>query len=194
MGAASADEALPKQVEEPVMEPEAQTSKPETDLPKPVLSPQMDATYLVQKGIVEQVRTGKIKLIDNKTKGNFGEMATDVEMIDKGWTPKHRRITDLNAHNEHGIDHVFTKPGPPEITLVVDSKYGSSKLSKLVDGTRQMRDTWIEDRLVDSVGLEAAENIVNQGYSAIVAKISADGKIIYKLLNYEGKVIGTFQP
>ncbi len=107
---------------------------------------------------------------------------------------RHRRITDLNAPNEHGIDHVFTKPGPPEVTLVVDSKFGTSKLSKLADGTRQMSDTWIEDRLMDAVGETRFEEIMSQGYSAIVAKVGANGKISYNLLNSGGRVVGSFQP
>lgn len=179
-------------VEEFKVEPEAVEGKSGT--PQPAAIPQMDATYMVQKGIIDQVRTGQIKLLNNKRKGNYGEMTTDVEMVDKGWTPEHQRITDIDAPNAHGIDHVFSKPGPPTITLVVDSKFGTSKLSTLANGTRQMSDRWIRDRLADEVGLEEAAEIVMNGYNALLAKVNADGKIVYKLLDSHGKVVGEFIP
>jgi hypothetical protein len=154
----------------------------------------MDATYLLQKRIVQDVIEGKTLLSSTARKGNFGEMGTDVDMVEHGWTPEHRRITDIDAATERGLDHVFSKPGPPKITLVVDSKFGSAKLSTLADGTRQMSERWIENRLRLSVGRERADEIIQIGYSSIVAKINGQGVIKYKLLDANGLVIGSFRP
>jgi hypothetical protein len=121
-------------------------------------------------------------------------MASDVELVEKGWQPQHRRITDIDAPTTRGIDHIFTKPGPPEVTLVVDSKFGSAGLSRLADGTRQMSDVWIRNRLANAVGFEHAEEIMQNGYSAIVAKVKADGSISFHILDANGNRLGSFDP
>jgi hypothetical protein len=154
----------------------------------------MDDIYHQQKEIVDAVKRGEITLTTNKEKGNFGEMLTDVEMVEAGWTPLHRRVTSLEQTIEKGIDHVFTNPGPPPMHVIADSKYGSARLKKLVNGTKQMSERWIRDRLNDAVGPEEAWQIVEDGYSSIVAKIKSDGSITYQLLDATGKKVGVFTP
>lgn len=89
---------------------------------------------------------------------------------------------------------MFTKPSPPEVTLVVDSKFGTSKLSKLADGTRQMSDVWIEARLRAAVGERKSTEILNTGYESVLAKVDGGGNITYLLLDASGKVVGKFNP
>ncbi|MBK9450213.1 MAG: DUF308 domain-containing protein [Bacteroidetes bacterium] len=201
LGAASADEAVPKQVEEPMAAKEEEALIPKKEeieevggIQKPTPSPQMDDVYLIQKGIVDQVKNGTITLKNRRQKGNFGEMDVDVALTEIGLKPLGRRITDLDAHTEHGIDHVYFKEGPPPLTLVVESKFGTSKLSKLADGTRQMSDVWIEARLRAAVGERKSTEILNTGYESVLAKVDGGGNITYLLLDASGKVVGKFNP
>ncbi|MEM6271409.1 MAG: hypothetical protein AAF998_18380 [Bacteroidota bacterium] len=154
----------------------------------------LDEIYHQQKEIVDAVKRGEIPLTTNKEKGNFGEMLTDVEMVEAGWTPLHRRVTSLDQTIERGIDHVFTNPGPPPMHVVADSKYGSAKLKKLVNGAKQMSEQWIEDRLRNAVGRRRADEILEDGYASIVAKIKSDGSITYKQLDANARTIGNFHP
>jgi hypothetical protein len=156
----------------------------------------MDDIYHQQKEIVDAVKRGEITLTTNKEKGNFGEMLTDVEMVEAGWTPLHRRVTSLEQRIEQGIDHVFVKEGPPKITVIADSKYNKSKLKKLQsDPTiKQMDRRWIMQRLEGAVGPREAARISRQGYSGIVAKIKPDGTITYQLLDDQARKIGEFTP
>lgn len=153
-----------------------------------------DATYKKQKIVVEDVHSGKIELNTNAKKGNYGEMDVDVVLQERGWTTHHERLTDINASTRRGIDHVFSKEGPPKVVLVVDAKFGTSKLSKLVDGTQQMSAKWIEDRLIAATGIKTAEDILLNGYSSVLAKVKPDGSISFQVLNGLGKTIGSFTP
>lgn len=119
-------------------------------------------------------------------------MKVDIEMVENGWTPKHDRVTDIDAPTEQGIDHVFEHPGPPPVNLVADSKYGSARLAVLVDGTKQMSRAWIDRRLLDAVDIRTYREIRRTGYQSVLAKVSPDGTIKFKLLDTNGKVIGNF--
>jgi hypothetical protein len=57
-----------------------------------------------------------------------------------------------------------------------------------------MSDTWIEARLRAAVGLEEADEILATGYTSVLAKVGADGKMVFRLLNSSGKQIGSFTP
>jgi hypothetical protein len=91
-----------------------------------------------------------------------------------------------------GIDHIFSKAGPPMIVLIVDSKYGTAELSTLADGTPQMSRIWIRDRLADVVGRKRALEILDDGYSSLMAKVSPEGMVEYFLLDENGDVVGAF--
>ncbi|MEM6268354.1 MAG: hypothetical protein AAF998_02900 [Bacteroidota bacterium] len=153
----------------------------------------MDDIYQQQKEIVDAVKRGEVILTTNKEKGNFGEMLTDVEMVEAGWTPLHRRVTSLDQTIEQGIDHVFTNPGPPPMHVVADSKYGSAKLKRLVDGTKQMSEEWIRNRIFDAVGPRRGREILRDGYQSVVSKIKSDGTISFKLLDRNARTVGTFE-
>lgn len=56
-----------------------------------------DYAFQVQQRIVAEVKSGRIKLGNNHQKGTFGEMVTDLELIAKGWTPHHKRVTNLDT-------------------------------------------------------------------------------------------------
>ncbi|MGB3465891.1 MAG: hypothetical protein WBA74_11500, partial [Cyclobacteriaceae bacterium] len=130
-------------------------------------------------------------------KGNFGEMATDVEMIEKGYKPLHNRVENIDELTHLGIDGVFEKDG---VYYIVESKYGSSTLSTLPNGVRQMSDEWITsgDRLINALGQELADDIIESGYQRVLAKIQPDLSLKYNFLNPDGYLIpgrgGIFNP
>lgn len=143
----------------------------------------------IQDDLIRQVKDGDIELSTSARKGNFGEMATDRDMMDKGYEPLHQRLTDIDASTHQGIDGVFKNPGPPPSYVVVDAKYGQAGLNTLTDGTRQMSDKWIQDRLGNTVSRQELRNITQSGYERVVGKVDANGNITYRRVNADGYII-----
>jgi hypothetical protein len=144
-----------------------------------------------QKEILEKIKKGELEVNSNYRKGNFGEMATDVDLSARGFKPLHTdRVTNLDATMKQGIDGVFEKNGQ---YFIVESKYsGTSKLKNTIDGP-QMSDAWIKgsNRLNNSVGADVRKEIIDKGYKRILSQVAPDGKIIYKELDLDGKIIST---
>ena len=84
-----------------------------------------------------------------------------------------------------GIDHVFKKDGK---FYIVESKYNTAKLSKLTDGTKQMSDAWIKGggRLRDAVGDDLSKEIIDEGYTRLIARIDTKGQVTYKKIDKFG--------
>ncbi|WP_223559679.1 PAAR-like protein [Chryseobacterium lathyri] len=143
----------------------------------------------IQDDIIKQVKDGDIELNTSARKGNFGEMTADRDMMDKGYEPLHQRLTDIDASTHQGIDGVFKNPGPPPSYVVVDAKYGQAGLNTLTDGTRQMSDKWIQDRLGNTVSRQELRNITQSGYERVVGKVDANGKIVYRRVDANGYII-----
>ena len=55
--------------------------------------------------------------------------------------------------------------------MVVDAKYGQAGLNTLADGTRQMSDDWIRDRLANTVSRQEMRQMMTNGYERVVAKV-----------------------
>ncbi|MGF7108299.1 hypothetical protein [Treponema pedis] len=164
------------------------------------------------KQIIDDVNSGKIKLEDyqghkkgnNTRKSNYGEMNTDLhfEKIDKlngkavKLKPLHEKVTDIDSPIKHGIDHVYECSSPPPKYVIVESKYGSSKLSTLSDGeTKQMSETWIKGnkRLENAVGDKARdiEKALNRGeVDKVLSKVDKTGNVTTKKLDNLGNIIG----
>ncbi|MFV0305045.1 MAG: hypothetical protein ACK5IC_06160 [Moheibacter sp.] len=124
-------------------------------------------------------------------KGNFGEMVTDRDMINNGYEALHSRLDDLDTPTHQGIDGVFRHPGPPPRYVVVDAKYGQAGLNTLSDGTRQMSNPWINDRLSNAVGGDRniLRDININGYERVVAKVDDAGNIVYRRVDADGYII-----
>ena len=137
-----------------------------------------------------------IKLSTNQ-KGNFGEMKMDDFFENQGYQRiSTERVTDINAPTHQGIDGVYYKPGPPPKYVIGEAKYGTSKLSTLTDGTKQMSDDWIGSigrnkvsRLEQSVGIDKADDILLEGYDRILTKIDCNGTISTYMLDELGSII-----
>ncbi len=159
-----------------------------------------DETFKKQKKIVNSVLSGDpdyaLDLYNNtRRKGNFGEIVTDVKLYEKGYEPLHIRIDDIDQTITQGIDAIFKNPNTGEF-IIIESKFGTSTLSTLADGTKQMSQSWIEDgtRLVDAVGAELAEEILDSGYKSVLANINESGEVVYQLLNSAAESIGSWTP
>jgi hypothetical protein len=123
--------------------------------------------------------------LDNKQKGNYGEMKTDLDMLDRGYVRISKEgVTSLDDKGHQGIDGVYENPDGVPKYLIEDSKYGSSQLSETKDG-KQMSDEWVDKRLDEAVGKEKAdeirmeqiENPDNVGKE--VAHIDSEGNVTY---------------
>lgn len=78
----------------------------------------------------------------------------------EGYGKLNGKLTEIgDAPGGRGIDGIWKNADPPPEFVISEAKYGSSQLSTLKDGTRQMSDKWVVDRLHKTVGLEAAELI-----------------------------------
>ena len=158
----------------------------------------IDEIFTTQMKIIAASK-GAIESMSNLEKGNFGEIATDMDLTLRGYAPLHPRISNLKNGIHQGIDGVFKKG---EEFFIVESKYhGTGGLNPANSATglpAQMTDAWINgsDRLFDAVGKnrELWDTIRNKGYKRLLAEVAPDGTVVYKVLDNEAKVISFFKP
>ena len=141
--------------------------------------------------IVKGVENGDILLGNNIQKGNYGEMKMDVYFKSQGYERIGLdRVTDLNAPTHQGIDGVYYNLDGHPPYIIGEAKYGSSRLAILADGTPQMSDKWIIDRLENAVGEGVANDIKMEmilnpdNVGSILVHVSSNGEIdITKLID-----------
>lgn len=156
----------------------------------------LDAIFTGQKNIVNQFKSN-ISSASSLRKGNFGEMASDVFLTEKGYKPLHTRIQNIDAPTHQGLDGVFQKGNE---YFIVEAKYhGTATLNPANPTTglpKQMTDSWITggDRLLDAVGTTTRLEILSTGYRRLLAETAPDGSVIYKELDANANVIGIFNP
>jgi len=92
-------------------------------------------------------------------KAAFGERTAHNRMLEKGYEPMGK--TDGNYQpGQQGIDGIYKNPSPPPDYVITEVKYGASDLGMTKDG-KQMSDSWLtRERLVDKVGRENADVIL----------------------------------
>jgi len=151
-----------------------------------------------QKAAIDMVESSAdgSKVLTNIQKGNYGEMKMDAYFESQGYTRiSTDRVTDLNAVTHQGIDGVYYKPDGQPPYIIGEAKYGSSTLSTLSDGTKQMSDDWImngkfqSSRLQQSVGNTKYKDILLNGYDRILTKIDSNGNISTYMLDESGKIL-----
>lgn len=171
----------------------------------PVIKITIDAISKTQRNLRRQYKY----IIDTATsarKGNFGELCTDLDFVEKGYEVLHtRRVTTIDQIGDNtGIDHIFKNPQTGEF-IIVESKYhGTGGLSTLTDGTRQMSDEWISNDNLDNTNrlwksldgnmdlylqIKPDPNTLN--YKRVIAYIQSDGTINYKFVSPDGYEINT---
>lgn len=145
--------------------------------------------------IIKNVEDGKIPLVSNIQKGNYGEKKMDVYFESLGYERiSLDRVTDLNAPAHQGIDGVYYNSNGHPPYIISEAKYGSSRLGTLAEGTRQMSEQWIEggkstSRLELSVGKNVADEILLEGYGSRLVIVDTTGNITSYDLDEAGKII-----
>jgi len=158
----------------------------------------VDDAYKTQKQAIENVLGDvdwfELDLFDNTIrKGNFGEMVTDTDLYGKGYEVLHNRVQDIDQALNQGIDGIFRNPDTGEF-LVVETKFGQSNLNPTTATGPQMSQSWINTRLDGEVGIELGEEILDNGYTSILAKVLQNGDVAYFELDNLGEIIGPWLP
>lgn len=135
----------------------------------------------------------KISQLTNHEKAAIGERTGHQRMLDKDLEPV-GKTDGVYEKGKNGIDGVYKNPNPPPDYVIAEYKYGSAQLEKgLADGTNQMSDRWVEDRLVAKVGNKEADRIMESMRSGQVEKwvvrVGEDGATIAKKIDADGNVI-----
>ena len=160
----------------------------------------VDGTLMTPELLLQKVRNGDVSLEtisrNSIRKANFGEIVTDQHMRDLGWERiSLDRVTNLDQKLQQGIDGVFFNPNGHPPFVITESKFGTSGLRRLRDGTLQMSDDWIFGELhgitrIDrAVGRHARRQILAEGYTREVVNISSTGEVTIKKLDWLGNVI-----
>lgn len=100
----------------------------------------------------------KIDLMTKDQKGNYGEMLADKARREEGYKRiSEKTITSLDGGHT-GIDGTYQRGSSYSVG---EAKYNKSRLNTkiLSDGSKQMTETWIENRLAQDVGKIAADEI-----------------------------------
>lgn len=56
-------------------------------------------------------------------------------------------------------------------------------------GQGKCLNTWIQDRLANTVSRQEMRNITQSGYERVVAKVDANGNIVYRRVDADGYII-----
>ena len=125
----------------------------------------------------------EVRRMGNAQKGVFGEAIADNHMASKGYTKINGENVKIgDAPKGPGIDGIYQNSSPPPQYVVADAKYGTSQLGTLKDGTRQMSDDWIDNRLNQEVGRRIADELREAGYERMVLRVDEFGNVVEKIL------------
>lgn len=127
-------------------------------------------------------------------KGVYGEAQGDVYMEEDGFQKLNGDIVKVGDDPlGPGIDGVWKNTNPPPDYVISETKYGTSKLTTLDDGTKQMSDDWVEGRLDKAVGPSTARAIRDADENGLVEKwllhVDENGNVTKSLLDKNGNVI-----
>ncbi|MCV6631681.1 MAG: hypothetical protein OIF50_17680 [Flavobacteriaceae bacterium] len=125
-------------------------------------------------------------------------MATDLDLAEKGYIPLHQRIDNIDAPGHNGIDAVMEKNGQ---YFIVESKFSSTTTPSLNPATstlpKQMSDAWIkrQGELANAIGnADLADDIIDAGYTRVLATHGPNGNKIYKLVDSLGNIGNVWTP
>ena len=117
----------------------------------------------------------------------YGEAQADIYMQEDGFQKLNGGTVKVgDPPPGAGIDGVWRNTAPPPEYVITESKYGSSTLSTLKDGTKQMSDKWVSDRLDDAVDEETADGIRDANTRRQVEKwllqVDGDGNVTKSII------------
>ncbi|MFC0326068.1 hypothetical protein ACFFH6_10200, partial [Halomonas organivorans] len=135
----------------------------------------------------------------NHQKGAFGEARAHEVMTRNGMEPI-GRTDGVYQPGQTGIDGLYRNPPhrrPPDF-VVTEAKFGRGRLGKLADGTKQMDNFWVEERLADAVDPDANPVLadeVDRAWRAgridkYLVRVKHDGSTTVKQLNDKAHIIG----
>jgi hypothetical protein len=150
-------------------------------------------TLTAQTDAIEGVKSGNVKLDEfpdgtkrpkgnNVRSGNFGEMATDNDLVNRGLNPLHERITGIDTPIKQGIDGIFEKDG---VFYIVETKCCNGTSNKLKrerltgEGTYQMDAQWIENRIEGLNISDELKSQIKQNYTPVLARVTEKGTVTY---------------
>ena len=123
-------------------------------------------------------------------KGVYGEAQADIYMQEDGFQKLNGDTVKVGAPPlGPGIDGVWRNTAPPPEYVITESKYGSSSLSTLQDGTKQMSDEWVFDRLpkaVDSATGSAIQDAYSRGQvEKWLLQVDENGNVTQSLIPWD---------
>lgn len=135
------------------------------------------------------------KLSTNHEKAAFSERKAYDKMVEKGYEPV-GKTDGIYQPGETGIDSIYRNPTPPPDYIVAEVKYGTAGLKKgLADGTNQMDQLWIFNRLETKVDdfaeLEKIMDAMDKpnGVGRWLIRVKEDGGMQAKLIDVNGNII-----
>ncbi|TOM44814.1 hypothetical protein CGH76_24770, partial [Vibrio parahaemolyticus] len=154
---------------------------------------------------VAQIDPHIIRSMKNSQKGIYGEIISDHHMKERGFInllPEDRQVRKMtDKPRGRGIDGIYQNTNPPPPYVVTETKY-RTEVGKYIDDdgiakdtmlsttkgskvngmsyppTKQMSDGWIEPRLIDELGLEGAEDILDMDFERWLMIVDDSGKVI----------------
>ena len=162
---------------------------------KPKLTPEEISQK--QDRVIESVENGDVALDSTEKKGNYGEMKVDQDLRERGYERiSTDAVTDLKGGHD-GIDGVYHNPDGEPPYLIVDAKYDTAQLNPKTSDGPQMSQGWIDARLDDAVGKEAADEIrmaqLNDEVGCYVGRVAKGGdltaEVIYDRVDTAGNIV-----
>ena len=154
---------------------------------------------------VAQIDPHIIRSMKNSQKGIYGEIISDHHMKERGFInllPEDRQVRKMtDKPRGRGIDGIYQNTNPPPPYVVTETKY-RTEVGKYIDDdgiakdtmlnttkgskvngmsyppAKQMSDGWIEPRLIDELGLEGAEDILDMDFERWLMIVDDSGKVI----------------
>lgn len=175
----------------------AQALKKEAELAR--AAGKADEAAIFEKAAAERQAQAVKEAPPQKTDGvhikaTYGEKTAHEKMLAQGHEPVGKTHGEYRP-GEPGIDGVYKNKTPPPDYIITESKYGTSKLNKLEDDTKQMSDDWLTDkRLVRKVGEEEADKIRqalnNRSVEKWLINVKPDGSATKVLLDRGASKLG----
>ncbi|OEE63675.1 hypothetical protein A1OK_18885 [Enterovibrio norvegicus FF-454] len=141
------------------------------------------------------------RILTRTQKGLYGEIISDNYMFNQGhrnMLPDARQVRSLeDTPRGRGIDGIYENGNPPPPYIVTETKYRTDS-GKYIDSdgiardnilptthgsngyvsAKQMSDAWIQPRLADEVGRDAADDIMDEGYARWLMIVDESGEVV----------------
>ncbi|MFS8152624.1 hypothetical protein [Vreelandella titanicae] len=160
------------------------TKIPDLETPPPPRAPDGDGTHISCNAT-------------NHQKGAFGEARAHGVMTRNGMEPI-GRTDGVYQPGQTGIDGLYRNPSPPPDFVVTEAKFGSGRLGRLADGTKQMDNDWVRRRLFEATDGRRNPALYREVEKAqragridkYLIRVKSDGSSRVRLLDDNARIIG----